>query len=172
MGRDTAKRGECAAWSDHAVMLHFAYGSNMSRAVMRAHAPGAMPLGAAILANHRFVITADGYASVEPRRVAAVHGVLWRLTPRDRVTLDTWENIAAGLYRAETLPVQHADRRRRALIYIARPRRAGRPRAGYMEIVIAAAREWELPHSYVASLSHWLRPLGARPRNLREFGWM
>jgi len=172
MGRDTAKRGECAAWSDHAVMLHFAYGSNMSYAVMRAHAPGAMPLGAAMLANHRFVITADGYASVEPRRVAAVHGVLWRLTPRDRVTLDAWENIAAGLYRAETLPVQHAGRRRRALIYIARPRRAGRPRAGYMEIVIAAALEWELPHSYVASLSHWLRPLGARPRNLREFGWM
>jgi cation transport regulator ChaC len=140
------------------MMLHFAYGSNMS--------------GAATLANHRFVITADGYASVEPRRVEAVHGVLWRLTPRDRARLDAWENIAAGLYRAETLPVMHAGRRRMALVYIARPRRAGRPRAGYMEIVIAAAREWDLPHAYVASLSHWLRPLGAGPRNLREFAWM
>ena len=153
-------------------MLHFAYGSNMSRAVMRAHAPDAVPLGAAMLANHRFVITADGYASVEPRRGAAVHGVLWRLTPRDRARLDAWENIAAGYYRAETLPVQYAGRRRKALVYIARPRRAGRPRAGYMEIVIAAAREWGLPDRYVASLSHWQRPLGAGPRNLREFAWM
>ena len=172
MGRDAAKRRGDAAWDGHAVMLHFAYGSNMSGAVMRAHAPGAVPLGAATLANHRFVITADGYASVEPRRVEAVHGVLWRLTPRDRARLDAWENIAVGLYRAATLPVMHAGRRRMALVYIARPRRAGRPRAGYMEIVIAAAREWDLPHAYVASLSHWLRPLGAGPRNLREFAWM
>ncbi len=154
------------------MMLHFAYGSNMSRAVMRAHAPGAMPLGAATLANYRFVITADGYASVELRRVAAVHGVLWRLTPRDRATLDAWENIAAGLYRAAMLPVQHASRRRMALVYIARPRGEGRPRTGYMEIVIAAAREWELPNAYVACLRHWLRPLGAGPRHLREFAWM
>ena len=153
-------------------MLHFAYGSNMSRAVMRAHAPGAVPLGAATLANHRFVITADGYASVEPKRVAAVQGVLWRLTSRDRVTLDAWENIAAGSYRAEMLPVEHDGRRRMALVYIARPRRAGWPRGGYMEIVIAAAREWGLPPSYVESLSDWLRPLGAGPRDLREFGWM
>lgn len=153
-------------------MLHFAYGSNMSRSVMRAHAPCAVPLGAATLANHRFVITADGYASVEPQRVAAVEGVLWRLTLRDRATLDAWENIAAGLYRAEILPVQHAGRRRMASVYVARPRGAGRPRAGYMEIVIAAAREWELPHAYVESLSYWLRPLGAGPRNLREFRWM
>jgi hypothetical protein len=47
-------------------MLHFAYGSNMHRAVMRKHAPAAEPLGVARLAGYRFVITADGYASVEP----------------------------------------------------------------------------------------------------------
>ena len=152
-------------------MLHFAYGSNMSRAVMRAHAPGAVPLGVAALADHRFVITADGYASVEPARGRLVHGVLWQLTLRDRATLDSWEKIAAGLYRAKVLPVQQAGRRRIALIYIARPQRAGRPRAGYMEIVLAAAREWELPPAYIASLNRWLRPFGSGPRNLKEFAW-
>ena len=75
-------------------MLHFAYGSNMHRAVMRTHAPHAEPVGAAALADFRFVITADGYASVAPKRGATVHGVLWRLTSRDRVTLDAWEGIA------------------------------------------------------------------------------
>jgi hypothetical protein len=83
-------------------MLHFAYGSNMHRTVMRKHAPNAEPVGLASLADYRFVIIADGYASIEPARTHAVHGVLWRLTPRDRVSLDTWENIAGGLYCAKT----------------------------------------------------------------------
>lgn len=154
-------------------MLHFAYGSNMSRAIMRKHAPGAEPIGAASLADHRFVITADGYASVEPMRGETVHGVLWRLTPRDRVTLDAWENIAAGLYRAEALPVHCAGCRHVALVYIARPCGGGRARAGYMEIVIAAAQEWNLPEAYIASLRRFLplRPLGAAKRELGEFGW-
>lgn len=148
------------------MILHFAYGSNMSRAVMRRHAPDARPIGAAALANHRFTITADGYASVEPMRAATVYGVLWRLTPRDRVTLDAWENIAAGSYRAENLPVHHAGRRRMAVVYVARRRRAGRPKAGYMELVIAAARERELPPTYIMSLQRWLGSVGVGAREL------
>ena len=80
------------------------------------------PVGVAVLADFRFVITADGYASVVARRGETVHGVLWRLTPRDRVTLDAWESIAAGRYRAATLPVGSAGCRRPALVYLARPR--------------------------------------------------
>jgi len=153
-------------------MLHFAYGSNMHRAIMRKHAPAAVAIGVARLANYRFVITADGYASVAPGRAHCVHGVLWRLTPRDRVTLDGWENVAAGLYRAETLPVEAAGRRRPALVYIARQRPAGDPKPGYMEIVVKAAREWDMPAAYIASLQEWLpaRPLGAGHRRLGEFG--
>jgi hypothetical protein len=103
-------------------MLHFAYGSNMHRAVMRKHAPNAEPLGVASVADYRFVITADGYASVYPARTRVVHGVLWRLTPRDRVGLDSWENIAGGLYSAKTLSVLAAGRRVPVWVYLARPR--------------------------------------------------
>jgi hypothetical protein len=154
-------------------MLHFAYGSNMDRAVMRKHAPGAVALGAARLEGYRFIITADGYASVVPHARFCVHGLLWRLTARDRVTLDLWENIAAGLYRAEMLPVFAAGKRRRALVYVARARPRGVARPGYMEIVVAAARECELPAHYVASLQRWLakQPLRAGHRRLhRTFG--
>jgi Gamma-glutamyl cyclotransferase, AIG2-like len=154
-------------------MLHFSYGSNMHRAVMRRHAPNAEALGVASLADYRFVITADGYASVEPARTHTVHGVLWRLTPRDRVSLDAWENIAGGLYSAKILPVLSGGRRVPALIYLARPRDVGRPRAGYMELVLAAARAWNLPGDYIVSLQRWLpaQPLGAGGRNLKEFRW-
>ena len=150
------------------MTLHFAYGANMSRAIMRRHARDAEPLGVAELAGHRFVITGDGYASVEPARGETVHGVLWRITPRDRVTLDAWENISAGLYRAETVPVRHAGELMPALVYFARPRGEGRPKPGYIELVIAAAREWDLPPRHIRSLEAWLelRPLGVGNRKL------
>lgn len=154
-------------------MLHFAYGANMDRAVMRKYAPSAEPLGVAALPHHRFVITADGYASVVQARASAVHGVLWRLTPRDRVMLDVWESVACGHYRAARLAVLHDGVRRPALVYVARPRPVGRARAGYMELVVAAARAWNLPPDYVAMLQRWLsrEPRGASHRSLKEFAW-
>jgi len=154
-------------------MLHFAYGSNMHRAVMRRHAPYAEPVGVATLADYRFVITADGYASVEPARTHKVYGVLWRLTPRARVSLDAWESTSSGQYTTANLPVHQSGRLRPALVYLARPRGPGRPRAGYMELVLDAARSWNLPDDYIASLQSWLpaQPLGAGGRNLKEFRW-
>ena len=155
------------------MILHFAYGSNMSRGVMRRHASQARPVGVAALAGHHFVITADGYASVKAKRANTVYGVLWRLTPRDRATLDAWENTAGGLYRAKLLPVRLAGRRCMALTYVARPRRSGPAKAGYMELVIEAALEWHLPQAYIRSLRRWLprRQGGAGPSELGEFGW-
>jgi AIG2-like family len=154
-------------------MFHFAYGANMHRDIMRRHAPAATPIGAAVLADYRFVITADGYASAVPARTHIVHGVLWRITPRDRVTLDAWENVAGKLYRAAMLPVRQAGELRPALVYIARSSRHGRAKASYMELVIAAARVWQLPDDYISSLQQWLprRPAGAGPRKLGDIVW-
>jgi len=45
---------------------------------------------------------------------------------------------------------------------MARERPPGRPRAGYMEIVIEAARALDLPSAYIASLEQWL-PKDAAP---------
>ena len=151
--------------------LHFAYGANMSRAVMRQYAPSARAIGVAELADHRFVITADGYASVEPSRARTVHGVLWRITPRDRVLLDTWENVGGGLYRAATLPVRGTGGRMAALVYFARPGPEGRAKPGYIELVVAAAQEWDLPPSYIRGLECWraTRPLGPDARKIGEF---
>jgi gamma-glutamylcyclotransferase (GGCT)/AIG2-like uncharacterized protein YtfP len=151
--------------------LHFAYGANMSRAVMRKYAPGACALGVAELPGHCFVITADGYASVEPARAQTVHGVLWRITPRDRVMLDAWENVGGGLYRAATLTVRGESGRVPALVYFARPGRPGRPKPGYIELVVAAAREWDLPLTYIRCLEGFAstRPLGRDARKIGEF---
>jgi hypothetical protein len=154
-------------------MLHFAYGSNMCCAVMRKHASRAQPLGAASLSGYRFIISADGYASIAPARGVVMHGVLWRLTARDRSTLDAWEDTAGGRYRADILPVRHQDRGRMALVYRARPGERGCAKSGYMELVIAAAREWQLPSDYISALHRFMRP-SRRGRSLRphgEFRW-
>ena len=43
------------------VMLHFAYGSNMSRAPMRARCPSAREVGTATLAGYRLIVTSQTF---------------------------------------------------------------------------------------------------------------
>ena len=88
------------------MTLHFAYGSNMSRARMRPRCGSAREIGTGVLEGYRFIITADGYASVLPAPGGIVHGLVWRLTPRDLAALDAYESLDTGLYRAVTLPVR------------------------------------------------------------------
>jgi hypothetical protein len=42
-----------------------------------------------------------------------------------------------------------------------------------MELVVAAARAWNLPGDYIASLQHWLPrgPVGAGSRKLGDIAW-
>jgi cation transport regulator ChaC len=142
-------------------MLHFAYGSNMSRALMRARCPGAEALGTATLAGWRFVINPEGFGSIAPRQGALVHGVLWRLTARDLVAINAYESVDTGLYFRRRLPVRRGGRQATALVYIASRQGEGTPRPGYIALVVAAAREWELPDAYVRTLARWA-PSGFR----------
>jgi len=150
----------CSIWATtpeycRRMTLHFAYGSNMSRTLMRPRCPQAVEIGCAELAHHRFVITADGYASIVPCPGSVVHGLIWRLTVRDLAALNAYERIDAGLYQAKTMAVRCGGRRRNALVYIGHSRTAGRPKPGYLDLVLAAARELDLPSDYVALLERW-----------------
>jgi gamma-glutamylcyclotransferase (GGCT)/AIG2-like uncharacterized protein YtfP len=137
------------------MTLYFAYGSNMSRALMRTHCPTAREVGTAVLDAYRFVISVDGYASVERCAGGRVHGVLWRLTPRDLAALNIYEGVDAGLYRGRRLVVRQASQRTSVLVYIARPCGHGKPKPGYLELVTAAARAWDFPQSYVCEIARW-----------------
>ena len=152
------------------MTLYFAYGSNMSRALMRRHCPAAKELGTAMLDGHRFVITADGYASIVAAAGETVHGVLWRLAPRDLAALNAYESLDSGLYHRVRLPVRTEGRCVSALVYVTRARAEGRPKAGYLDLVLAAAREQDLPDEYVRSLARWspTRWRGARAAETGE----
>jgi hypothetical protein len=156
---------------DRTMTLHFAYGSNMSRALMRPRCPDARELGRAVLADHRFLISTDGYATVMPAPGERVHGILWRLTARDRAALNGYERIDAGLFSVRTMPVRAGTRSLAALVYVGRSRADGRPRPGYLELVVAAAREVGLPDAYVRALARWSpsRWRGPRVPEMGEF---
>jgi hypothetical protein len=137
------------------MTLHFAYGSNMSRPHMRKLCPGATAIGTATLSGWQFTINPDGYGSIERRANGIVHGVLWRLMPRDLAAVDAYENVAAGLYDRRILPVRYGARQLPALVYVGRRQGKGTPRAGYIALVAAAARVWGFPERYIQSLQRW-----------------
>jgi cation transport regulator ChaC len=131
---------------------YFAYGSNMHRAHMAKLCPQAEALGPAHLNHHRFFVAAGGYGSIAPMRGARVHGVLWRISARDRVALDRYESVATDLYRPGLLPVHWNGKLLRALVYVASDARPGRPSAEYRTLVLGAARDWALPDGYIRVL--------------------
>ena len=139
---------------------YFAYGSNMSRTRMERRCRNAMAIGPARLERWRFLVTLDGYASVVPASGAVVHGVLWRVSARDLAALNAYESLDSGLYVRRTLPVRAGDRIVKALVYVGRGSKPGKPRPGYQRMLVAAAREWELPERYVRSLERWGQSFG------------
>ena len=97
------------------MTLYFAYGSNMNRAAMARRCPGARAhrTGDAgrlqILRRHRRL----GLGQAEAR-ATRVHGVLWRLTPRDIAALHAYELLHQGLYDVRHLPVRSGAQARTA----------------------------------------------------------
>lgn len=138
-------------------MLYFAYGSNISRAGMRKRCPTAHAVGTAMLENHRFFVGLDGWGSVEPSRGDTVHGVVWRISLRDRAVLNAYEVLDKGLYLVRTVPVLMGGRRLRAMTYMLGRRAEGQPKPGYVEMIAAEARHWRFPERYVRSIERWSR---------------
>src|SRR6266851_1012536 len=122
------------------MTLHFAYGSNMSRALMGARCRGAEAVGIAVLSGWRFVINPEGFGSIAPRPGGRVHGVLWRLSARDLAAINAYESVDSGLYLRRRLPVRCGDVQAMALVYIARRQGEGTPRPGYIPQVVEAYR--------------------------------
>jgi gamma-glutamylcyclotransferase (GGCT)/AIG2-like uncharacterized protein YtfP len=133
--------------------LYFAYGANMDRDAMQMRCPKSRPLGRARLAGHRFVIMGSGYASVKRDPQRSVHGVLYDLAFADIPALDRYEDTGRGLYRKITQPVlRETGGPARAMVYVGTSAQEGSPQGDYLDRVIAAARAWELPENYIASL--------------------
>jgi gamma-glutamylcyclotransferase (GGCT)/AIG2-like uncharacterized protein YtfP len=139
--------------------LYFAYGANMDTAGMARRCPSSTPVGLARLPRHRWIISSDGYANVvrDPRR--EVQGMLWDLALSDVPTLDRFEDVPR-LYRKVLQPVITQKGARRALVYVGRASEAGRPRPGYLDLVLKAAESAGLAPAQIAGMKAYgdMRP--------------
>lgn len=144
----------------------------MSRALMGARCPGAQALGVATLAGWRFVINPEGFGSIARQRGGRVHGVIWRLSARDLAAINAYESVDTGLYLRRRLPVRCGQGQATALVYVASRQGEGTPRPGYIDLVVAAAHDWQLPQPYIRSLARWSPSgwRGARARATGELG--
>jgi gamma-glutamylcyclotransferase (GGCT)/AIG2-like uncharacterized protein YtfP len=134
--------------------LYFAYGSNMNVEAMRQRCPNSRALGRARLMRHRFFIMASGHGSVKRDPHRDVHGVLYDLAFGDIPALDRYEEVGRRLYQKINQPVlREGAAPVRALLYVGASAQEGQPQGDYLDRVIAAARSWELPDSYLAYLS-------------------
>jgi cation transport regulator ChaC len=152
------------------MTLYFAYGSNIQRAAMARRCPAARAIGPAVLVGYEFFVGVDGWGSVKPHPGGMVHGVLWRLTPRDIAALHAYELLHKGLYEVRHLPVRVGSRRVRSMIYLLRRRTPGRPKPGYVEMIAVAGRGWKLPERYIRSVERWSVSRWTGTRAIDDFG--
>lgn len=148
--------------------LYFAYGSNMDLAAMAQRCPASKPVGLGRLMRHRFMIFDEGYATVvrDPQR--AVWGMVWDLALADVPALDRYESLSTGLYSKVIQPIVTAQGSRRAVVYVGRSSKPGKPKPGYMEAVMEAATHAGLPDDYIRSLSVWLPQTQTAPPALQQ----
>jgi gamma-glutamylcyclotransferase (GGCT)/AIG2-like uncharacterized protein YtfP len=148
--------------------LYFAYGSNMASHQMLARCPGAHCLGPGELPGWRFFINRRGTASICPDLRSTVHGVIWRIGPEHRTTLDHHEGIRLGNYLRREIRFLSHGARYRGFTYVGVHLQQGRAIRAYLEgVILPAARDHGLPRDYVDELASWLPryPVGpARPR--------
>lgn len=136
---------------------YFAYGSNMDTVQMRDRCASSLILENAQLAGFRFIINSRGVATVVSDDLSTIHGVLWQISEEDEARLDRYEGVEFGTYSKEYVRVttEEGDGPTRALVYLAADSKEGKPRNGYIEKIIEAARRGDLPDSYVADLEKW-----------------
>jgi cation transport regulator ChaC len=138
--------------------LYFAYGSNLDRTQMTERCPSATEKSKAVIPGYRFIINSRGVASVVVDESALAEGLLWNLTKNDEERLDRYEGVSNGHYEKHWLDVILPNEvQTKALVYIATISDIGKPRPGYLEKIIDAAKCLEMSSSYIEHLQRWHR---------------
>ena len=101
-------------------MLYFAYGANLCRTHMALWCPESKPVAGAVLRDYRLVFRF--WADIMPADGHEVPGGVYEVSPRDRVSLDEYEDCPA-LYERQKVVVTTPSGPTEAFTY--------RMRAGY-----------------------------------------
>jgi len=137
---------------------YFAYGSNLSRAQMRARAGQILEEINGELKNYelRFNKKSRGgsaTANIQPTPGKSVHGVLYRIPESSYRNLDRFEGVPEHYRRIEVRVTAIDGREIPAQAFIASKVEKGlRPVAHYLQTILDGAAEHGLPADYIAGI--------------------
>ena len=81
---------------------YFAYGSNINLQQMAFRCPNAKVVGPCVLENYELLFRGNGggfgVATIAAKEGSRVHGLLWKITPRDEQRLDVYEGYGIMTY--------------------------------------------------------------------------
>ena len=126
---------------DPSKKLYFAYGSNMDVNQMAYRCPNSTIAGIQTLANYKFFINSRGVASVLPVLGETCIGLLWNIAEEDWKSLDKYEGVASNFYKRKTIPLSVKNKFLDVEIYFATHFDKGKPRPGYQEKIVNAAKD-------------------------------
>jgi hypothetical protein len=140
-------------------MLYFGYGSNMLAARLQARVPSATPRLTGRVEGYRLRVhkrsqDGSGKCNIAPADDEAVHGVVFDVDAGELDALDEAEQRGRGYARCD-VRVHGASASVEAFAYTAQPAYiddALLPYEWYRALVLAGAREHQLPASYIEGL--------------------
>jgi transposase-like protein/gamma-glutamylcyclotransferase (GGCT)/AIG2-like uncharacterized protein YtfP len=145
----------------------FTYGALLDQDLMGYRCKRPTMVGVGRADGFRFSINVNGVATILRKPNWVVHGLLWRISRTDEASLDDYEGVDQGFYVKCAIEVSvSGDRKRSAFAYIATESRIGRPRPGYLEPIISAARDLGFPLRYIEELMSWRRGVARRSEHL------
>jgi gamma-glutamylcyclotransferase (GGCT)/AIG2-like uncharacterized protein YtfP len=126
---------------------------------MSGRCPGSTPVGTGYLQDWR--LTFRGVADVEPSEGDVVLGALWHCPPEDVRSLDTYEGVAGGFYRRESLTIESEDGPVQALVYVMCPDDIDQrsiPSEYYYGVIADGYQDFNLPlHALEEALDNTLQ---------------
>jgi hypothetical protein len=133
----------------------FVYGPLLDEDLLRERCPDPELITVAHYDSRRFIINSDGIATAFPRRGHRVYGVVWRVHEIGLTALD----IHAGVpYRHDRFGAFARTADGELCVsefYAARNHTPGTANPSYLEPIIAAARRWKFPDSYLEEIAGW-----------------
>lgn len=136
---------------------YFSFGSNMKEQQMVDRCHSAKKIGVGFLQDHEIVFNRKGsyrpggVASVQHKEGSRVYGVIWQINSAELIELDEDEDLTAYRRFEENIKTL-AGKTYKSHIYKAIPQGIFPPDPDYLELMIEAAHEQELPPEYIEHL--------------------
>lgn len=118
--------------------LYFAYGANINLHDMGQRCPAAKPVGAFEVRDWQLEF--HSHATIQPRKGASVHGVIWDLTPDCERSLDMFEGYP--IYYSKKSWDQDGLR---FFFYVMNDPLTGFPNRSYIMGIADGYLQWQLP---------------------------